>query len=101
LGRLLITLYLCERRVLSQPLLYLSLYLKQNRETYYRLLQDVRERGAWEAWLEFFLDGVAVTANQAFETANGIMHLFDADRERIAAEAALIKGGRRSLWSWI
>ena len=86
LGRLLVTLYLCEKRVLRQPLLYLSLYLKQNRETYYRLLQEVRERGAWEAWLEFFLDGVAETANQAFATANGIVDLFREDRERIHTE---------------
>ena len=44
--------------VLRKPLLYLSLYLKTRRADYYRLLQEVRERGAWEAWLEFFLDGV-------------------------------------------
>ena len=88
LGRLLITLYLCERGVLRAPLLYLSLYFKQHRETYYRLLQEVRERGAWEAWLEFFLEGVADTANQAFHTANGIVALFQTDRERIGAEAA-------------
>lgn len=87
LGRLLITLFLCEQGVLREPLLYLSLYLKQHRETYYRLLQEVRERGAWEAWLEFFLQGVAATANQAFATANRIVALFREDRERIAADA--------------
>lgn len=87
LGRLLITLFLCERGILRQPLLYLSLYFKQNRATYYRLLQEVRERGAWEAWLEFFLDGVALTANQAFDTANRIVDLFQEDRARIIAEA--------------
>ena len=85
LGRLLITLFLCARQVLKQPLLYLSLYFKQHRADYYRLLQEVRERGAWEAWLEFFLDGVAQTADQAFETATRIADLFKADRERIAA----------------
>jgi Fic family protein len=88
LGRLLITLFLCERGLLRQPLLYLSLYLKQNRETYYRLLQEVRDRGAWEAWLEFFLDGVALSANQAFDTANRIMDLFETDRARISAGAS-------------
>ncbi|GAA0786792.1 Fic family protein [Roseibium denhamense] len=87
LGRLLITLFLCAEGVLRQPLLYLSLYLKTNRADYYRLLQEVRERGAWEAWLEFFLDGVADTANQAFETANRIASLMAEDRERIIAEA--------------
>ncbi len=88
LGRLLITLYLCERGVLRSPLLYLSLYFRQHRATYYRLLQEVRERGAWEAWLEFFLQGVAETANLAFEKANAIVDLFKMDRHRIVAEAA-------------
>ncbi len=87
LGRLLIALYLCEQGVLRQPLLYLSLYLKENRSTYYRLLQEVRERGAWETWLEFFLDGVARTANQAFDAANRIVALLQEDRARISAGA--------------
>ncbi len=85
LGRLLITLYLCSQKVLSQPLLYLSLYFKVHRIDYYRLLQEVREHGAWEAWLEFFLDGVATTADQAFETGTRIVNLFKTDRDRIAA----------------
>jgi Fic family protein len=85
LGRLLITLFLCAAKVLTQPLLYLSLHFKSHRQTYYRLLQEVRERGAWEAWLEFFLDGVAETADQAFVTGTRIVDLFKTDRERIAA----------------
>jgi Fic family protein len=84
-GRLLVTLYLCVHGVLHQPLLYLSLYLKTHRADYYRLLQEVRERGAWEAWLEFFLNGVAATANQAFDAATRIVDLFKRDREQIAA----------------
>jgi Fic family protein len=87
IGRLLVTLYLCVNGVLRKPLLYLSLYLKTRRVDYYRLLQEVRERGAWEAWLEFFLDGVAETANQAFDAATRIAHLFKQDRERITAES--------------
>ena len=87
IGRLLVTLYLCVHGVLRKPLLYLSLYLKAHRADYYRLLQEVRERGAWEAWLEFFLDGVAETANQAFDAATRIVDLFKADRERITAES--------------
>ena len=83
LGRLLITLYLCSQKVLQQPLLYLSLYLKTHRADYYRLLQEVRETGAWEAWLEFFLDGVATTANEAFHAATRIHALMRQDRERI------------------
>lgn len=84
LGRLLVTLYLCQQRILKQPLLYLSLYLKSRRADYYRLLQEVREHGAWEAWLEFFLEGVAETADQAFETGTRIVALFKADRDLIA-----------------
>lgn len=84
LGRLLITLFLCSQEVLHQPLLYLSLYFKRHRETYYRLLQEVRERGNWETWLEFFLDGVTETAQGAFTTATRIVDLFARDRDRIA-----------------
>jgi Fic family protein len=86
-GRLLVTLFLCGNGVLRNPLLYLSLYLKTHRAEYYRLLQEVRENGAWEAWLEFFLDGVAETANQAFEAAVRIAELFAKDREQIATES--------------
>jgi len=94
LGRLLITFFLCERGVLASPLLYLSLYFKAHRQRYYDLLQGVRERGDWEAWLEFFLTGVEETSNQAADTARSILGLFDADRQRIrdlgrAASSAL------------
>lgn len=83
IGRLLVTLYLCMQGVLHKPLLYLSLYLKTHRAEYYRLLQAVREEGAWEAWLQFFLEGVEQTANQAFDAAMRIADLFRQDRERI------------------
>jgi len=95
MGRLLITLFLCSNRVLKRPLLYLSLYLKSHRTDYYRLLQEVREHGAWEAWLEFFLNGVAETANQAFEAATQIIDLFRADRERIAEQGARVSSALR------
>ena len=85
IGRLLVTLYLCADGVLRMPLLYLSLYLKTHRADYYRLLQEVRERGAWESWLDFFLKGVADTANAAFDATTRIVAVFKADRERIAA----------------
>ncbi len=87
IGRLLVTLYLCVNGVLRKPLLYLSLYLKTHRADYYRLLQEVREHGNWEAWLDFFLTGIAETANQAFEAATEIAELFRRDRERIATES--------------
>ena len=75
MGRLLITFLLCERKVLLRPLLYLSHFLKANRSEYYDRLQLIRERGAWEAWLEFFLEGVAQVASEAQETAQRIFAL--------------------------
>ena len=83
LGRLLITLLLCARGALQQPLLYLSLYFKTHRSHYYDLLQRVRREGAWEEWLEFFLEGVESTATQGAETAIELNGLFAADRMRI------------------
>jgi len=83
LGRLLITFILCSEGILKEPLLYLSLYFKANRQAYYDHLQNVRETGDWEAWIEFFLEGVIDTANQATATARAIMDLFDADRFKI------------------
>lgn len=74
-GRLLITFLLCKRGVLSQPLLYLSHYLRRHRDDYYRRLQDVRDHGAWEAWLTFFLRGVHEVAKQAHATALKILEL--------------------------
>jgi Fic family protein len=83
LGRLLLTLLLCESGVLREPLLYLSLYLKTNRDRYYELLQKVRLEGAWEEWLEFFLQGVVYTAEEASEMAAKLRQLFREDRTRI------------------
>ncbi len=83
IGRLLIALILHENRVLHQPLLYLSLYFKQNRDEYYRLLDATRHDGDWEAWLDFFLDGVLTTANGAVETAHRLLDVFREDRERV------------------
>ncbi|HXW63433.1 MAG TPA: Fic family protein [Candidatus Acidoferrales bacterium] len=83
LGRLLITLMLCEAGALREPILYLSLYFKTRRADYYRLLQEVRENAAWEAWMEYFLTGVRDTAAQAVDTARELTTLFDHDREAI------------------
>ncbi len=84
-GRLLVTLLLWKESVLSEPLLYLSLFLKQNRVRYYELLQHVREEGDWEAWLDFFAEGVTMTAEGAVETARSLASLFEKDRHRIEA----------------
>jgi Fic family protein len=82
-GRLLITLLLCAKGVLTEPLLYPSLYFKTNRNQYYELLQHVRTEGAWEDWLAFFLDGVAGAAQEAADTAERTLSLFAKDREKI------------------
>ena len=82
-GRLLITLLLCSKGVLTEPLLYPSLYLKTNRRQYYDLLQRVRTDGAWEDWLAFFLDGVAAAAQEAADTAERTLRLFANDRQKI------------------
>jgi Fic family protein len=83
IGRLLITFLLCAESRLREPLLYLSLYLKTHRDTYYELLMQVRKNGDWEAWLEFFLVGVRDTAQQAVETAQRILALFESDATRL------------------
>ena len=83
IGRLLIALMLHLSGVLSQPLLYLSLYFKQRRAEYYRLLDLARSDGDWEAWLDFFLDGVAQTATTAVQTAQRLVKLFKDDAFRI------------------
>lgn len=82
-GRLLITLFLCHAGILAQPLLYLSLYFKQNRSEYYRLLDEVRVEGNWEAWLDFFLTGIKTTATGAVATAKRLVDLFHVHRDRI------------------
>jgi len=82
-GRLLITLLLCAKGALSEPLLYPSLFFKTHRNRYYELLQRVRTEGAWEDWLAFFLDGVASTAHEAADTAERTLKLFAKNRSKI------------------
>lgn len=101
LGRLLVTLLLCsetgdgEERILSRPLLYLSLHLKTHREVYYERLQAIRTEGDWEGWLRFFLEGVISVATLATATTKRIVELIEQDRRRIhglgrAAGSALL-----------
>ncbi|MBM9512295.1 Fic family protein [Desulfogranum marinum] len=84
LGRLLITLLLCEQKVLREPMLYLSLYFKTHRQYYYELLNNVRLTGDWEAWLDFFAEAIIVTATQAVETAQQLLDLSNQDRDKIS-----------------
>ena len=87
LGRLLIAMLLHDGGVLRQPLLYLSLYFKQHRAVYYQLLDRVRTEGDWEAWVDFFLEGVEQTAQGAVDTARRLVDLFQQDAKSAQAEA--------------
>jgi Fic family protein len=82
-GRLLVSLMLVSDGVLSQPFLYLSLYLREHRADYYDALQRVRTDGDWEGWLRFYLIGVEAVANQAADTVSALAALFERDRVRI------------------
>jgi Fic family protein len=83
LGRLLITLVLCQEKVLREPLLYLSLYFKSHRHQYYDLLQRLRTEGEWEEWLDFFITATGTTAAQAWETAGRLKKMIEHDRDKI------------------
>jgi Fic family protein len=84
-GRLLIALQLAADGLMREPMLYLSLHFKEHRQTYYELLNRVRLAGDWEAWLEFFADGVLASATQAATSARRLLELAAADAQRIAA----------------
>lgn len=85
LGRLLITLMLCAAKVMHEPVLYLSVHFKVHRDAYYNALENVRKKGAWEDWVEFFLRGVVEVAAQAVDTARALTAIFKVDREKILA----------------
>jgi Fic family protein len=89
IGRLLIPLLLHQAGILQEPLLYLSLYFKQHRDEYYRLLDEVRATGDWEAWLDFFLEGVETTSAGAVDTAQRLAALVKRDQAHVQA-----RGGR-------
>lgn len=81
LGRLLITLFLCEKGLLKQPLLYLSHYLKGNQFEYYKRLTAIREDGDWEGWIKFFLEGVVRVGDQAINNAEALIELTEKHRK--------------------
>ena len=98
MGRLLITLLLCQAGVLREPLLYLSLYLKQHRSEYYDLLNDVRRTGDWESWLAFFLlEGVRATASGAVGTSRRLTETLASDRAAVARHAGRRAGSALSV----
>jgi len=83
MGRLLITLLLCERGVLIAPVLYLSTYLRRNRSKYFGFLMEVRDHGTWEAWIDFFLRGIGETAAEAAQTAQKVHAMREAHRRAL------------------
>jgi Fic family protein len=83
IGRLLIVLQLVADGLLREPLLYPSLFFKTHRALYYDLLNDVRLTGDWERWLDFFAEGIAASATQALHTAQALLALVSADRDRL------------------
>ncbi len=86
IGRLLVTLLLEHWKLLTKPLLYLSLFFKRHREEYYRRLNAVRIEGDWESWLDFFLDGIATIADEAVASARDLFALVAADRAHVLAQ---------------
>lgn len=97
-GRLLITFLLCEQQVLLKPVLYLSYFFKQHRQSYYDHLQAVRDSGKWEEWVEFFLRGVVEVSNQATDTARRILSLREKHRLTITEKLGRAAGnGHRVL----
>jgi Fic family protein len=89
IGRLLVTLLLEHWKLLTKPLLYLSLFFKRHREDYYRRLDAVRIDGDWEGWLDFFLDGVATIADEAVTSARELFALVAVDRTRVLAHEGM------------
>lgn len=90
-GRMLITLILCEEQALSRPLLYLSVFLKGHRAEYYSHLTAIREHGRWEQWLKFFLLGVSQTARAATRTATDIVNMREAHRNTLMKNPKALK----------
>lgn len=91
-GRLLIALLLCERKILIKPVLYLSYYFKRHKQEYYDHLQSIRFDGDWEGWLRFFLQGVVEVANEAVDLSREISRLRETDRGRIVASMGRAAG---------
>jgi len=85
IGRLMIVLQLVADGLLREPMLYTSLYFKTYRSTYYELLNEVRTNGNWEKWLDFFAEGIQLSATQAVDTAHALLALVTADRDLITS----------------
>jgi Fic family protein len=75
-------------KLLSHPLLYLSLFFKRHQAEYYRRLSAVRVEGDWEGWIDFFLDGVATVGDETVATARELFVIVASDRERLLKQSA-------------
>jgi Fic family protein len=95
IGRLLITLLLEHLNLLDTPLLYLSLYFKRHRAEYYRLLSAIRTDGDFESWLKYFLDGIAVIADETVATTQNLFSLIGSDRTKILSGRSTSVAGVR------
>jgi Fic family protein len=89
-GRILNVLYLVAKGLLDLPVLYLSRYITRNKDAYYRLLQEVRDSGAWESWVAYMLDAVAETSRQTLALVKAIKQLMQETKQRIRSEHARI-----------
>ena len=88
IGRLLVTLLLCQWKLLPQPLLYLSGFIERHKSDYYRLLLSVSTQGAWEDWIRYILRGIATQADDGIRRSHEILALAQAQRDRLSAERA-------------
>lgn len=101
IGRLLITFLLAHEGVLREPLLYLSIFFKEHRQEYYDRLQFVRDRGDWEGWLAFFLEGIATVSREATNTARKIVQLREDTRQKINDELGRRAGNGQRLLEYL
>lgn len=86
IGRLLIVLYLLEKKVIKTPSLYLSFYLKEHRIEYYDRMSAIRETGDYEQWIKFFLEGIYVSGKSAIKTANELIVLREKNIKKLNSE---------------
>lgn len=98
IGRLLITLLLCQEKMIAEPMVYLSLYFKENRQEYYEKLQSVRIKGDWEEWILFFLGGISHVTESAFTVTQKIQSLFEHDLQIIRERGGRKSGGMSELY---
>jgi Fic family protein len=84
-GRLIISLFLYEKKLLSHPFLYLSEFFEEHRQYYYELLRGVSEKQDWLSWIKFFLDALAIQAKKTESTGKEILKLYTYHKEKISA----------------